>query len=112
MDIPSELIRLIENKRIKALFGSDSLPEIPVIGTTKDGKVISGQIDRLVVTENEVLIIDYKTNRYPPTQEKDIPKAYIEQMNAYKDLLKNIFNDKTVKCFLLWTTTLTLMEIK
>ena len=109
---PLELINLIENKSIKALFGSDSLAEIPVIGTTLDGRIISGQIDRLVVTENEVLIIDYKTNRYPPTDEKDIPKAYIEQMNAYKDLLKNIFNDKVIKCFLLWTTTLTLMEIK
>ena len=94
------------------MFDADSLPEVPIVGTTSDGKVISGQIDRLVVCDDEVLIIDYKTNRFPPKTEKDIPLAYIEQMNAYRDLLKNIFNAKTIKCFLLWTASLTLMEIK
>ena len=109
---PFELLELLNKNELKDLFGENSLAEVPIVGTTSDGKAISGQIDRLVVKGNEVFIIDYKTNRYPPKTPKDIPLAYIEQMNAYKDLLKNIFNGKEIKCFLLWTTTLTLMEIK
>lgn len=109
---PFELLDLLGKPDLKALFGKNSLSEVPVVGTTPDGKAISGQIDILVVCDDEVLIIDYKTNRYPPKTEEDIPLAYIEQMNAYRDLLKNIFDDKRIKCFLLWTTTLTLMEIK
>ena len=112
IDPPFELIDLLQKPELKNLFSSDSLAEVPIVGTTADGKSICGQIDRLVVCDNDVLIIDYKTNRYPPKAQKDIPLAYIEQMNAYKGLLKNIFNDKNIKCFLLWTTTLTLMEIK
>ncbi|MBP5534410.1 MAG: UvrD-helicase domain-containing protein [Alphaproteobacteria bacterium] len=109
---PFELLNLLQKPELKKLFEADSLPEVPIVGTTSDGKAISGQIDRLVVCDDEVLIIDYKTNRFPPKTEKDIPLAYIEQMNAYKDLLKNIFDGKKIKCFLLWTATLTLMEIK
>lgn len=109
---PLELLDLLAKDEVRALFDQSSLPEVPIIGTISNNKVISGQIDRLVVKNDEVLIIDYKTNRYPPESPKDIPLAYIEQMQAYKDLLKNIFSDKKIRCFLLWTTTLTLMEIK
>ena len=112
MEPPLDILDLFDNPEMKILFGSNSIPEIPIIGVNTEGKVISGQIDRLVVSQNEVLIIDFKTNRYPPKNIKDVPLAYTEQMNAYKGLLKNIFSDKKIRCFLLWTTTLTLMELK
>ena len=45
--------------------------EVPLVGTIRasDGSVkwtISGQIDRLLVEDNRVVIVDYKTNLHPP----------------------------------------------
>ena len=111
MDLPKSLLNLFDDERFANLFSTDSLAEVPVVGTTTDGKVICGQIDRLVIKENEVLIVDYKTNRCPPKVGENVPESYVEQINAYKDLLKNIFPDKNIKGFLLWTTNLTFTEI-
>ena len=49
-------------KRFAALFAAGSKAEVPITGMVK-GHVISAQVDRLAVTEAEVLIVDYKTNR-------------------------------------------------
>lgn len=110
--VPASLIDILQKPEMQILFGENSRSEVPIVGVTSDGKVISGQIDRLVVSDDEVLIIDYKTNRYPPQRIEDVPESYLEQIKAYKDLLKNIFSCKKIRCFLLWTTDATLMEIK
>lgn len=112
MDItlPEHLLDVFEKKELVELFSKESLAEVPVVGNV-DNFIVSGQVDRLVVTSNAVLIIDFKTNRAPPVEPKDIPLAYVRQMNMYKSLLKNIFPDKNVKCYLLWIENLTLMEV-
>lgn len=111
VQLPKNLLDLFDKTEFKDLFSSNSQAEVPIIGTTTDGKVICGQIDRLVIKSDEVLIVDYKTNRYSPKSKENIPVAYIEQLNAYKDLLKNIFPDKKIRSFLLWTTDSTFTEI-
>ena len=109
--VSEDLIHLMENRIFKHLFCKDSLAEVPIIGTV-NGMVISGQVDRLVVTEDSVLIIDYKTNKTPPLSEEEIPDVYVYQMHAYKSLLKNLFPSKKIRCYLLWTENLSLMEVK
>lgn len=107
-ELGQKLKNLIEHSPIKELFGPNSMAEVPVIGRLNQQQ-ISGQIDRLVIQENTVLIIDYKTNRYVP---KEVPEAYKMQLNIYKDLIKNIFPDKIVKSYLLWTENLTYTEVE
>ena len=112
IDIPSNLLEIFEREEFKHLFGKETLAEVPIVGQI-NGSVVSGQIDRLVVLKDEVLIIDFKTNRYVPVDLQAVPLAYKEQMKAYKDLLKNIFSDKKrIRCFLFWTTNLKLMELQ
>jgi ATP-dependent helicase/nuclease subunit A len=65
----------------------------------------------LVVTDHEVLIVDYKTNRPPPTQVEDVPRAYLAQMAAYRALLQGLHPNKPVRCALLWTDAPRLMEL-
>ncbi len=110
-EAPLNLLDLFNNQNLKKLFSSNSLSEVPIVGTV-NGLVISGQIDRLVILPDEVLIVDFKTNTNPPKQLSDVPPLYIEQMNAYKCLLKNLFQSKKIRSFLLWTTTMELMELK
>ena len=72
---------------------------------------LNGQIDRLVETANEIMIIDYKTNRPPPTVVSDVAETYLVQLSAYRVALAAIFPGKTVRAALLWTQTPSLMEI-
>jgi ATP-dependent helicase/nuclease subunit A len=67
------------------------------------GRLISAQIDRLVVENDKVMIVDYKTNRPPPHDVADVPSIYMNQMNAYCDIVAEIYKDKTVQAYLLWT---------
>ena len=111
IDIPDTLFRLMDDERFKDLFGPTSLAEVPIVGVL-DNQVISGQIDRLVVLEKEVLLIDYKSNYYVPQTLDKVPNSYKKQLKTYQALLKNIFPDKVIKSYLLWTQNLTWMEIE
>jgi len=111
IDIPENLFTLLENNKFKELFGPNSLAEAPIVGVL-DGQVISGQIDRLVVLPDEVILVDYKSNYYVPTSVEHVPISYKKQLKTYRALLKNIFPDKVIKTYLLWIQNLTWMEIE
>ena len=67
-----------EHPRFAALFGPDSRAEVPIVGRLTSGRArcaSRGQIDRLVVARDAVLIADYKTDRPPPSRIEDCPDA-------------------------------------
>jgi ATP-dependent helicase/nuclease subunit A len=76
-----------------------------------DGKALSGRIDRLVVTADEVMIIDYKTNRPPPATAAEVAPVYLAQLAAYRAALERIYPGKRVRTVLLWTDGARLMEV-
>jgi ATP-dependent helicase/nuclease subunit A len=79
----------------------------------KDGPAIelAGQIDRLVVLDDEVLIVDYKTNRPPPKSPEEVAPLYRRQLAAYRAALLQLFPDKHIRTALLWTDVPDLMEM-
>lgn len=92
--------------RFPEVFSVHSLAEAPVTGTIEvkgEPFVVSGQIDRLAITDSEIWIVDYKTNRMPPENMANIPSAYLRQMAVYQALLKKIYPGRTVRAALLWT---------
>ena len=97
-----ETLAVINHPEFAAIFGPDSRAEVPVSGVF-DGRVMSGQIDRLLVGEEEILIVDYKTNRPSPNEIRDVPTLYIRQMSLYRRALMEMHPGKSVKCALLWT---------
>ena len=107
--IASDVLRILNTPGLTHLF-ADSLSEVPVTGIV-NGRVISGQIDRLLVSENEVLIIDYKSNHVIPETPSEVPAIYQQQMSAYASLLQEIYSNRKIRCFLLWTEKPELMEI-
>ncbi len=60
---------VLEDPRFAAVFGPGGRPEAPVIGRL-GADTINGRIDRLVITDTEILIVDYKTDRPPPPRSK------------------------------------------
>lgn len=106
-----EVLAIFSQKEWAPLFGKSSQAEVPISGILPDGRLINGQIDRLLVTPQAVYIIDYKTNRPPPLAEKDIPLIYREQMQAYADTLKAIYPGRSIHAALLWTDGPRLMPV-
>ncbi|MEO1038775.1 MAG: double-strand break repair helicase AddA [Pseudomonadota bacterium] len=113
-EIAAETLRVLDEPAFAALFAPGSRAEASVAGSAPglpEGVIVNGQIDRLVVTADDVLIVDYKTNRPPPEQIEAAPPAYIAQMAAYRALLQTLHPGKPVRCALLWTDAPRLMEI-
>lgn len=109
-EIIAKLLGIISNPDFSSLFSSASLAEVPVSGIVNN-RIITGQIDRMAVLKDDVLIVDYKSNRKIPASPKETPKAYIRQMSAYASLLREIYPEKTVRCLLLWTEAPLLTDI-
>ncbi|MBT7507344.1 MAG: double-strand break repair helicase AddA, partial [Rhodospirillales bacterium] len=104
--IAAETMAVLEDEQLADIFGPGSMAEVPIAGTvaTSSGpKTIAGQVDRLVVTDTTVLIVDYKTNRPPPIDQKDVPPSYFRQMALYKSALEHIYEGRKIRCFLVWT---------
>ena len=111
----AKVLGLIGDVRFAPVFGGGSRAEVPIVGrlTRPDGApvLVSGQIDRLVVTENEVLIVDFKTNQTPPLTAAEAPAAYIRQLALYRAILARLYPQRAIRTALLWTETPEFMEI-
>jgi ATP-dependent helicase/nuclease subunit A len=89
---------------------------VPLTGlvAAPDGtsRIVAGQLDRLVVTDAAVIVVDYKTNRPPPDTAAAVPDIYLRQMAAYRTLLRAIYPGRDVRCCLLWTDGPRLMPLR
>jgi ATP-dependent helicase/nuclease subunit A len=115
-EIVSEVIKLLNDPEFAPLFGPGSQAEVPIIARFPGeghgpGVEISGQIDRLVIGEHEILVADYKTNRPPPQHADGVAPAYLAQLAAYRMALARAYPEKPVRCALVWTAAPALMAI-
>ena len=92
------------------LFSPQSMAEVPIIGEV-EGKIISAKVDRLIVSADRVLVVDYKTNRPAAKTYSDIPQLYLNQLHTYKQLLQKIYPDKAIETYILWTNTCNMMKV-
>lgn len=115
--IAKEALAIIGDPVFGELFSSQSRAEVPIVAElpnpTGRGPALklTGQIDRLVVTDEAVFIIDYKTNRAAPLKVDDVAPVYLYQLAAYRLALAQIYGAKPIRAALLWTEVPQLMEI-
>ncbi|WP_144753285.1 double-strand break repair helicase AddA [Bartonella saheliensis] len=97
--------KMLDHIYLKPLFSQHSRTEVPLMGIVKiRGKeqAISGQIDRLYITENSIIFADFKTG-YPPENEAAIAPHHWLQMALYRKLLQAIHPDKDVQALLIYS---------
>ncbi len=115
--IVKETLGVLADPNFAAIFGPQSVAEAPLAAVIPrpSGKGpsldLSGQIDRLAITDTEVLIVDYKTNRPPPLEVGRVADAYLYQLAAYRLALREIYPGRPIRAALLWTDGPRLMEI-
>ena len=109
-----EVLAVIGHPDFAAAFGPDSQAEVafqaalPQFGEQAQ---VTGRIDRLAVTADKVLILDYKTNRLPPAREDDVDPVYLAQMALYRDGAARIFPGRRIVCGLVWTDGPSLLRL-
>ncbi|NLC97059.1 MAG: UvrD-helicase domain-containing protein [Erysipelotrichaceae bacterium] len=104
----SKIINLNENdKNSLILFNKSKLfdkclsmtiyHEYPFI-LKQNNTLINGIIDLLAINNNEIIIIDFKSDKN--ITEKKLKELYTQQIMHYVDSLQNIYPDKAIKAYI------------
>jgi len=109
-DIRRETMAVLDTPEFAPLWGDEAQAEVPVVGLI-GGHALSGQIDRLVATESQVLIVDYKTVRPPPERDSEVAPLYLQQLAIYRAALERVYPGRLIACAILWTAGPRLMPI-
>ena len=113
-EIVSETLAIVQDTRFAPLFAAGSLSEVPVVARLGEGdgaRELSGQIDRLAIIDDALLVLDYKTNRPPPSSPQEVAPGYIAQLAAYRAALRLMFPERALRAAIIWTDGPKLMEI-
>ncbi|NKB51908.1 MAG: double-strand break repair helicase AddA [Rhizobiaceae bacterium] len=106
-DMLQSLRNVLDHPQLTDCFDPQtSRGEVSLMGTiaTKYGpRSVSGQIDRLSVGSEEVVILDYKTNLQVPGPDDQIPPDYVTQLALYRELVARLYPKMPIKCMLVWT---------
>ncbi len=100
--IIAQIKKLVSDPRWQRLFSADARAEVPIAAVVGD-TVIAGRIDRLIVTDTDVQIVDFKTSRTVPRDASEVNRADMRQMAYYVAAMEKIFPDRTISCALLYT---------
>ncbi len=101
-----KVLSIITHAEYKDFFGPNSLAEVPVIHLESIKR-----IDRLWVSTDTAVILDYKTSTKPALTVDEVSQSYIQQLDEYGKAIQEIYKNHHIRTFLLWTEGPHLMEI-
>lgn len=107
--IKEKVFNILNNNNYKTFFDKNSKSEVDIIGNI-NGKNVPKRIDRLVIKEDKIIIIDYKNTMYN-YDENTLPQEYRQQLNEYKTLIQQIYKNKKVECYILLTSFIKLIKV-
>ncbi len=109
-EMAAAALRVLEDPQFAHIFAPDALAEVPLAATV-GGIVVAGTADRLLVSDEAITVVDYKTTRRPPRSAQDVPTATIKQMAAYAAALEAIYPGREVRAAVLYTQTPQILEL-
>jgi ATP-dependent helicase/nuclease subunit A len=109
-EMAAAALAVLDTPEWAELFGPKALAEVPLAATV-GGQVIAGTADRLLVTAERVLVVDFKTAMRPPGSLGEVPHTTLRQMAAYVAALEAIYPGRRVEAAVLYTHTPLLIPI-
>lgn len=113
--LAASVIAVLQNPEFAPVFAPGSRAEVPIIGRlVRQGRpdlLVAGRVDRLAVTDERVLIVDFKTNATVPASIDQVDAAYVTQLALYRAVLAEVFPGRAIEAALAWTQTATLMPV-
>jgi ATP-dependent helicase/nuclease subunit A len=109
----TEILGVLDDRTFAPVFAKGSQAEValaaelPAFGGIK----VNGRVDRLAVSGDAVLVLDFKTDRTVPAAAADVSGGYLSQMALYREALKKVFGGKRIVSGLLWTAAPKLMRL-
>jgi ATP-dependent helicase/nuclease subunit A len=110
LEMTDAALGILTDTRFAPVFGPGSRAEVALTGRVGSA-TFAGRMDRLVVSAERVLVVDYKTNRPAPLRIEDADPAYIVQMAVYVSILRQLYPRHRVEAALVWTDGPNLMPI-
>jgi ATP-dependent helicase/nuclease subunit A len=109
-DIYAEAEAVLTSDALAHIFVSEALTEVAFTADLLGQRAL-GTIDRLIITPDHVLAIDFKSNYRTPARPQDTPEGILRQMAAYAEALGQIYPNRRIETAILWTRTATLMPL-
>ena len=109
-----ETLAVLDHPHFADAFGPGSKAEVAIHASRPDLGLkapITGRLDRLAITGDQVLILDFKTNRPPPATEADVAPLYLDQMALYRAAAQAVFPQQRIVCGLLFTDGPRLLQL-
>ncbi|MBO9580224.1 MAG: double-strand break repair helicase AddA [Sphingobium sp.] len=103
-------LSVIQDDANAALFSPEALAEAPIAAVVGE-QVIAGTVDRLLVTDAFVHVVDFKTGRAVPRDAWAVPAAHLRQMAAYAAALGIIFPKREIRVSLLYSSGPKLIDL-
>jgi ATP-dependent helicase/nuclease subunit A len=110
-ELVAQVCGIIADPAHVALFDPAGLAEAPIAAVLPDGTVVSGTVDRLVVDDHRILVVDFKTGRRVPASAEDAPEHHLRQMAAYVAALRTVFPGRPIEAALLYTSGPALLSL-
>ncbi len=92
--------------REKWLWDYPRRAEVSISGTVTHAGIsvaVSGQVDLIVETPEEIVLIDYKTAMHMPESAAEVPRKTLLQLKLYRDLLRELYPAKRIRPAIIWT---------
>ena len=107
--------RVYHDPSLQAYFNPDhfkqAFNEVPVL-YQQQGRTVHGVIDRLVITETEALVIDYKTHRHATLDNlQQIAEPYFSQLRYYREAVQHLWPKLPVRALLIFTACAGVVEL-
>jgi ATP-dependent helicase/nuclease subunit A len=114
-EIARQVTAILDDQRFAEIFLPGSRPEVPIVGRISrtggnEPLGVAGQVDRLSVTHDAVLIADYKTDGVVPQKPEEVPR-YVTQLALYRAVLGRLYSGKLVRAALIFINGPVLLEI-
>jgi ATP-dependent helicase/nuclease subunit A len=113
-EMAAAALGVLNDPQFAEVFGPGSRAEAAVAGSAPGlpaRLAISGRVDRMVVTPDRVLVVDFKSNRPSPETIEQADEAYLAQMAIYVAVLREVFKGRNVEAALVWTDGPKLMPV-
>lgn len=112
--LSAKAISILSRPELAQLFGPGSRAEVPfLLPALRQGQPVrlSGRIDRLLVDDSSVLVVDYKSDAVVPDRASEVPGAYLTQLGLYALIAGQLFPGRRVTASILWTQLESLMNL-
>jgi ATP-dependent helicase/nuclease subunit A len=110
--LADKAMSILARPDLVSLFGPDSRAELPFrIRAHKGGEPVwlTGRMDRIVVDDTGVLVVDYKSDSGVPETAEAVSGSYLTQLGLYALVAGQLFPGRPVRAAILWTELESLM---